>query len=103
MRLNCWEHKKCGRELGGTKVKELGVCPVSVEKKVNGINSGRNAGRTCWVVTGTMCDSKFQGTFQDKLTACLNCDFYQVVLQQEKKNFIFPDQVLKRFYKLVKK
>lgn len=23
---NCWEFKKCGRETGGSKVKELGVC-----------------------------------------------------------------------------
>jgi hypothetical protein len=28
-KLNCWEVKKCGREPGGVKVKELGVCPAS--------------------------------------------------------------------------
>ncbi|MGE5174112.1 MAG: two-CW domain-containing protein, partial [Betaproteobacteria bacterium] len=26
-KLNCWEHKKCGRQPGGHKVAELGVCP----------------------------------------------------------------------------
>jgi len=103
MRVNCWEYKKCGRELGGKKVAELGVCPASVEKKVNGINSGRNAGRTCWVVTGTLCESRVQGDFEAKLITCLNCDFYQFVHKEEKKNFVFPDQVLKRFYKSVKK
>lgn len=26
-KLNCWEFKKCGRETGGLKIKEMGVCP----------------------------------------------------------------------------
>jgi hypothetical protein len=25
---NCWEFKNCGREIGGIKVKEMGVCPA---------------------------------------------------------------------------
>jgi len=29
---NCWEYKKCGREPGGIKVHELGVCPATVEE-----------------------------------------------------------------------
>ncbi|MFH1294085.1 MAG: two-CW domain-containing protein [Pseudomonadota bacterium] len=27
-KTNCWEHKKCGRKVGGAKVQELGVCPA---------------------------------------------------------------------------
>jgi len=30
---NCWEVKKCERQLGVTKVEELGVCPVSQESR----------------------------------------------------------------------
>jgi len=28
-KLNCWEFKKCGRQPGGPKVAELGVCPAT--------------------------------------------------------------------------
>ena len=31
--INCWEVKKCGREPGGAKVAELGVCPASTGNK----------------------------------------------------------------------
>jgi len=46
--LNCWEVKKCGREFGGIKSQELGVCPASIQSKVDGINHGKNGGRACW-------------------------------------------------------
>lgn len=36
---NCWDFKQCGRQPGGTKVIELGVCPASVETKVNGVHA----------------------------------------------------------------
>jgi hypothetical protein len=39
-RLNCWEFKKCGREPGGHKVEELGVCPATTDKEFNGVNKG---------------------------------------------------------------
>jgi len=32
-KLNCWEFMKCGREVGGKNVKELGICQVVLEKK----------------------------------------------------------------------
>jgi len=48
---NCWEFKKCGRENGGSKVKEMGVCPANPHH-----------GRDCWMVAGTFCGGKVQGT-----------------------------------------
>ncbi len=81
---NCWEFKKCGRESGGTKVAELGVCPAATEAKAFGLNSGKNAGRICWAVTGTFCGGKKQGTFAQKRMSCLTCDFYLKVKQEEK-------------------
>ena len=33
MKKNCWEYKKCGREVGGAKVKDLGVCPAATNSK----------------------------------------------------------------------
>ena len=81
--LNCWQFKKCGREPGGTKVAELGLCPASTEAKVNGVNHGRNAGRACWAVTGTLCGGKVQGTFAAKMANCMTCDFYTLVGREE--------------------
>ena len=83
MRQNCWEFKKCGREPGGAKAKELGVCPAAVETRVDGINSGRNGGRACWAISGPLCGGKVQVTFAAKLGHCMQCEFYKVVVREE--------------------
>ena len=80
---NCWEVKKCGREPGGAKAAELGVCSAAIEKRVNGANGGTNAGRVCWAVTGTLCGGKVQGAFAEKLGNCMDCPFYQAVRREE--------------------
>jgi hypothetical protein len=82
-RANCWEFKKCGRDPGGEKVEELGVCPAAVEGSYDGINFGKNAGRICWAVAGTCCGGKVQGTFAEKRKSCVTCDFYKNVQEQE--------------------
>ena len=81
--LNCWEYMKCGRELSGIKSNELGVCPAASDNSFNGINSGLCAGRICWAVAGTFCDGKVQGTFAEKRTSCLDCNFYKKVQIEE--------------------
>ncbi len=90
---NCWEVKKCGRESGGLLVNELGVCPSSTNKKLDGIHKGKNAGRACWVIAGTMCEGKIQGTFSEKFKGCGLCDFYNMVKEEEGDNFV-PNIVL---------
>ncbi len=82
-RQNCWEVKKCGREVGGAKVAELGVCPTATVELLDGMNHGTNGGRTCWVVTGSLCGEKVQGTFAAKAASCMQCDFYKTVQRQE--------------------
>ncbi len=84
---NCWEAKNCGREVGGAKIGELGLCPASKETKLNGANNGKNAGRACWVMAGTLCEGKIQGTFPDKMRACIDCGFYMAVQKEEKDDF----------------
>ncbi len=64
--MNCWEFKKCGREGGGGKVKELGVCPAYP-----------NHGTHCARITGTLCGGKVQGFFAMKLANCMECEFYK--------------------------
>ena len=82
-RLNCWEFKKCGRQPGGAKASELGVCAAASERRLGGANGGTNGGRVCWYVAGTLCGGKVQGTFATKLTNCMQCEFYKSVLQEE--------------------
>jgi len=94
-KLNCWEVKKCGRELGGTR-KHLGVCPAAVEIKLNGTHGGMCAGRACWVVAGTLCGEKEQGTFAVKYHDCEKCDFFQMVKKEEGTAYIFSIVLLKK-------
>jgi len=82
-KLNCWEFKKCGREPGGLKVAELGVCPAPQAAAANQVNGGRNGGRLCWALTGTFCGGKVQGTFAQKLANCGECEFYKLVRKEE--------------------
>lgn len=89
MKQNCWEVKKCGREPGGNKVEELGICPAVSETRLDGIHSGKNGGRACWVITGTYCKGDIQGAFIKKFAGCVNCDFYNQVQSEE-----HPDVIL---------
>lgn len=64
--MNCWEFKKCGRNLGGAKAAELGVCPAYPA-----------SGRCCAHVAGTLCGGQVQGSFASKIANCMACDFYK--------------------------
>jgi methyl-accepting chemotaxis protein len=64
--LNCWEFKGCGREKGGAKAAERGVCPAWPDQ-----------GRSCAMVDGTFCDGKVQGDFASKVGGCATCDFFK--------------------------
>jgi hypothetical protein len=94
-KLNCWEFKQCGRQPGGPKVKELGLCPATIEARLDGAHDGTNAGRACWVVAGTFCKGEVQGSFAQKFKNCEICDFYQAVKQEEKQYFKYSAVLLK--------
>jgi hypothetical protein len=96
---NCWEFKKCGRESGGTKSSELGVCPTAVTPELDGTHGGRNAGRACWIVAGSLCGGKVQGTFAAKFENCEKCDFYKSVKKDEGLRFIMSPLLLKKVRK----
>jgi hypothetical protein len=93
-KLNCWEAKQCGREPGGHKSREFGICPSSVETRLGGIHGGKNAGRACWVIAGTMCGGKEQGSFAQKYHNCEKCDFYLQVRREEEGNFVLSVNML---------
>ncbi len=82
-KLNCWEVLKCGREEGGSKVNEMGVCPAASDSFSNSINGGKNGGRICWAVAGTFCGGKVQGSHADKLLSCMTCEFFKKVEEEE--------------------
>lgn len=64
--MNCWEYKKCGREAGGAREKEMGLCPAFPDH-----------GTQCARVSGTYCDGEVQGSFALKLANCMKCDYYK--------------------------
>lgn len=86
-RLNCWEFKSCGREPGGNKVNELGVCPATTEINFHGVNKGDASGRFCWSVAGTFCKGEVQGSFAKKFTSCIECSFMKEVTKEEGREF----------------
>ena len=77
-KLNCWEYMKCGREPEGTKVAELGLCPVTTDTSAHGLNAGENGGRICWALEGTF-SGKILGTCAKDRFSCLTCDFFELV------------------------
>ena len=81
-KVNCWEFKECGHEPGGRN-SSGGVCPAAVDEKLDGIHRGEQAGRSCWIITGTLCNGGVQGNYKLKSTECLQCDFYQLVRKEE--------------------
>lgn len=88
---NCWEHTKCGREPGGRNVNELGICPASTLADANGINSGKNGGRSCWAISGTFCEGKVQGSFASKSMNCLSCAFFRAVWKEENEKAAYTE------------
>ncbi|MBF0475198.1 MAG: hypothetical protein HQK59_05075 [Deltaproteobacteria bacterium] len=83
--MNCWEFKKCGRQAGGDKVKEIGVCPAYPDY-----------GKCCARVAGTLCGGKVQGTFATEMTTCLDCDFYKSEHYDRSIKTIIPKKMMMR-------
>lgn len=87
---------KCGREIGGQRSLEAGVCPAASTQEADGINGGKNAGRICWAAAGTVCDKGIQGDRAKKSgNSCLECEFYNAVEKEEGKSFelLLPGQL----------
>ena len=80
---NCWEVMNCGREPGGANEKEQGVCPAAVEVNVDGVNGGKNGGRTCWTIAGTFCGGEATCATARQLLNCMECEFFKMVAREE--------------------
>lgn len=95
-KLNCWEFKGCGREPGGAHADQLGVCHAVTEERLDGVHDGRCAGRSCWVVAGTLCGGHVQGTFAQKYRNCEICEFYKKVKEEEFPKFLLSAVLMKK-------
>jgi hypothetical protein len=84
------------RQAGGVNVSALGICPATVETRLDTIHGGKNAGRACWVVAGTLCQGKVQGTFAQKFQNCETCEFYLSVKKEEFPQFTFASVLLNK-------
>ena len=92
---NCWEFKGCGREEGGKRAHEMGVCPVYHETRLNGVHKGKNGGRACWVIEGSLCNNKKQGHFGEKFKECVHCEFYRKVKKEAGADFLLSPTLLR--------
>ncbi len=96
IKRNCWEVKRCGRQAGGEHAVDLGICPAAKDERLHGVHGGKNAGRACWVVVGTLCKGEVQGSFAQKYRSCEICDFYQGVRKEEGGKFVLSAVLLNK-------
>ncbi len=85
----------CRKNVSGFTSDEFGVCPAVTCKTLNGVHGGINGGRACWMVTGTMCGNKIQGSYQYKAESCIQCIFFHHVKKEEGKKYVRPETLLK--------
>jgi hypothetical protein len=78
-KYNCWEFMKCGREVGGDRTDELGICPVSSFLSADGLNGGVNGGRICWIIEENGCNDKLI----HRKDFCFHCEFRFKVTNEE--------------------
>ncbi|MDD5134640.1 MAG: hypothetical protein PHP01_04455 [Phycisphaerae bacterium] len=83
MKINCWEFFECGKEPGGAKTAETGVCPAAESTEHNGKNGGINGGRYCWKVPDTLCDTNTEGNKPERMLKCFSCRFFIRVQDEE--------------------
>ena len=81
-KMNCWEFTKCGREPGGANTDENGVCLTTTYTQYDGMNGGKNGGRVCWAISGTLCNGNVQGSIASKQGYCMSCNFYKMLIKE---------------------
>lgn len=86
LKRNCWEFMGCDKL----------DCPARSSELYDGINNGKNAGRVCWAVVGTMCRDKTTKDLSAKYSDCMDCKFFDYVHHGEDRNFTIFEEVYKR-------
>ncbi|MCI5219061.1 MAG: hypothetical protein D3914_07680 [Candidatus Electrothrix sp. LOE2] len=83
-RINCWEFKKCGREPGGRNIEKYGCCSVPVSIEYDGMNNGKNGGRSCWILRESACEKIMRACRVDEIKECRQCHFHTYVRKTER-------------------
>jgi hypothetical protein len=94
LKKNCWEFKSDLQESGKESKEGCSQCPVPQLTNYDGINGGKNGGRVCWLITGTLCSEDVQLTYSHKLGTCRKCDFYLTVEKEEGSKLCLPIDVV---------
>jgi hypothetical protein len=94
-KLNCWEFENCGRGPVGWHTGNRSACIASTEKRTDGVNSGRNGGRTCWAIAGTECGGKPQCPVAQNVDTCESCLFCLIVMEEEHPNYVGTKRILR--------
>ena len=84
-RLNCCNFKRCGREPGGRNISIFGVCSAPVAIGFDGMNNGRNGGRSCWIIRESACEQVMRKCCVQEIRECRQCDFYCFVNESEEE------------------
>jgi hypothetical protein len=93
-KLNCWEFRACGREPGGKNIDTCGACPTPLEDRLDGVHGGKNGGRACWVVPGTLTEGRPEDALTTKIAQCGLCEFYEKVREEEGEDSLIPTYML---------
>ena len=57
---NCWEFMRCGKGPSRDGKGKCNSCPVANNTSANGLNSGINGGRICWIIAESCDNGKVQ-------------------------------------------
>ncbi|MGD2080961.1 MAG: hypothetical protein PVG55_04975 [Nitrospirota bacterium] len=79
----------CGREPGGRNNGSKAVCPAATDTRLDGVHGGKNAGRACWALGGTLCEGRPNGDFARRFKSCHACGFFKAVVREEGAGFVF--------------
>lgn len=60
----------------------------------DGTNGGKNGGRACWAIAGTLCGGKVQGFYAPKTANCMQCEFFGNVSTEEGPAFEWAIAIL---------
>jgi len=94
-KINCWDYKNCGRTIKDRNAKAPAICPAFSHTALNGINGGKNGGRSCWLIPGTLCGRRIQRSCVTKSLACSLCDFKRFVLREGNPDCMVSDAFLR--------
>jgi len=81
--LNCWDFVQCRQGPDSPK-----PCAVATDLASDGVNGGRNGGRLCWAVVGSLSGNERPFGCAHN-TDCLACDFFHLVKSEQGDSFQF--------------